>query len=41
MTSKLLQRLVSDLLVGRKGCRRVILEALPLVALRRVRAVLR
>ncbi|MBS7248592.1 MAG: NAD(P)/FAD-dependent oxidoreductase [Candidatus Jordarchaeales archaeon] len=41
VTSKLLQRLVSDLLVGRKGCRRVILEALPLVALRRVRAVLR
>ncbi|MBS7287223.1 MAG: NAD(P)/FAD-dependent oxidoreductase [Candidatus Freyarchaeota archaeon] len=38
LSSKRLQRLISDLLVGRKGCRRVIAEALPLVVLRAAKA---
>lgn len=40
LSSRRLQRLISDLLVGRKGCRRVIAEALPLVVLKAAEAKL-
>ncbi len=41
LSSRYLQKLIADLLVGRKGCRRVIFEALPHVALRVIAAKLR
>ncbi|MEM1658700.1 MAG: NAD(P)/FAD-dependent oxidoreductase [Candidatus Jordarchaeales archaeon] len=34
-----IQRLISDLLVGRKGCRRIIVEAMPLVVSRTIRTI--